>query len=75
LRKTKLSSSGAKYGYRFDRTITAFGDFAEAAKDYPYIKMAWSESLGTPGSNDRTEREENTPNPNGTKPMLRQAPK
>jgi hypothetical protein len=31
---------------RFDMTIKAFMDLAEAAKHYPYVKKAWFEFLG-----------------------------
>jgi hypothetical protein len=31
---------------RFERTITAFMDLAEAAKHYPCVKKAWLEFLG-----------------------------
>jgi NAD(P)H-dependent FMN reductase len=33
---------------RFERTITAFMDLAEAAKHYPCVKKAWFEYLGEP---------------------------
>jgi chromate reductase, NAD(P)H dehydrogenase (quinone) len=42
---------------RFEKTITAFMDLAEAAKHYPCVKKAWFEFLGEQ-TDEFTERED-----------------